>query len=317
MTIANAIDVNPTLAGAGSLRTAIVIANPRAGRAHRNFDFAEVATRLTACGITTSFTLTTHPGHATAIAREAVNAGVNLVVVCGGDGTLREVTEGMLGSDAAMLPLATGTTNVIAMGLGVAGDPPAVIDRLDTLVVRALDVGLCDGRPFLMQASTGIDAVVMAETPQTMKQRFGTLAVAITGITCWLRYGFPEIHVAIDGVEHHCRGAIVMSFPFYAGTFRLAPQVRADDGKMEVLLFTGRGRVAAVGFVIDLALGRHLRRRDVTLVNASRVRFLAPAGLPLQIDGEAIWCTWPVEMSFSPLRLRVLCAADAAAFSIS
>ena len=297
------------------MRKAIVIANPRAGRAHRQFKFAEVVMRLQQRGIDASLAETAHAGHATEIARRAVHEGTDLVVVCGGDGTLREVTEGMLGSDAAMLPLATGTTNVIAAGLGLGGDPLAIIGRLDELKVRTLDVGLCGDRAFLMQASTGIDAVVMAEVRQEMKQRFGMLAVALTGLRCWLRYSFPEIRVSIDGVEYGCRGVIALSFPYYAGPFRLAPNARADDGQMEVLLFSGRGRVAAVGFAIDLAFGRHTLRRDVQIVNASRVRFLAPGGLPLQIDGDAIPAPWPVEISLSPLRLRVLCAPNAPALA--
>ena len=298
------------------MHNAIVIANPRGGRSHRKFDFAEVVMRLQQRGMTASLAETKHAGHAIEIARRAVREGADLVVVCGGDGTVREVTEGMLGSDVAMLILASGTTNVIAAGLGLGDDPLLIIDRLDTLETRALDVGLCGDRPFLMQASAGIDAVVMTEVRQEMKQRFGMLAVAMTGLRCWLRYGFPEIRVSIDGVEHGCRGAIVMSYPFYAGTFRLSPHARADDGQMEVLLFTGRGRAAAAGFAIDLALGRHLQRRDVKLLKVTRMQFLAPDNVPLQIDGEGFWPTWPVEVLLSPLRLRVLCSPDAPLFRV-
>ena len=299
------------------MHKAVVIANSHGGRSRRKFAFAEVVTRLQQRGLSASLTETTHAGHATEIARRAVSEGADLVVVCGGDGTLREVTEGMLGSDAAMLPLATGTTNVIAAGLGLRGDPFSILDQLDALEVRTIDVGLCGDRPFLMQASAGLDAVVMTEVRQEMKQRFGMLAVALTGLRCWLRYGFPEIRVSVDGVEHGCRGAIVMSIPFYAGMFPLSRDARADDGQMEVLLFTGRGRAAAASFAIDLALGRHTRRRDVQIVNASRVQFLVPRDLPLQIDGEGLWPTWPVEISLSTMRLRVLCSPEAPLFRLA
>ena len=298
------------------MRKAVVIANPRGGRSRRKFDFTEVLMRLQRRGLSASLTETTHAGHATEIARRAVSEGVELVVVCGGDGTLREVTEGIMGTDATMLPLATGTTNVIAAGLGLRRDPLSIIDQLDALEMRTIDVGLCGNRPFLMQASTGIDAMVMTEVRQEMKQRFGMLAVALTGLRCWLRYDFPEIHVSVDGVEHHCRGVIAMSFPFYAGLFRLSPHARADDGQMEVLLFTGRGRAAAAGFAIDLGFGRHMLRRDLQIVNASRVQFLAPDNLPMQIDGEGFWPTWPMEVSLSPLRLRVLSSPDAPLFRV-
>ena len=295
------------------MRTAVVIANPYAGRARRQFEFAELVARLHAQGINASLEETTHAGHATELARRAVSGGMELIVACGGDGTLREVAEGMLGFNAVLLPLATGTTNVIAAGLGLGGNPLAVIDRLHRLRECNLKIGLCGDRPFLMQASTGIDAVVMAEVRQDLKQRFGMLAVALTGFRCWLRYGFPEIRVSVDDIEYGCRGAIVFSFPFYAGPYRLAPQVRADDDQLNVLLFTGRGRWAAAGFAIDVARGRHSRRRDVQIMKARRVQFLSPANLPLQIDGDAHWVSWPVENSLSSPRLRILCAPDAPA----
>lgn len=296
------------------MHKAVVIANPRGGRSRRKLDFTEVVVRLQQRGMAASLAETTHAGHATDIARRAMAEGVELVVVCGGDGTVREVTEGIMGSDATMLPLATGTTNVVAAGLGLRRDPFSIIDQLDALEVRTIDVGLCGNRPFLMQASAGIDAMVMTEVRQEMKQRFGMLAVATTGLRSWLRYGFPEIRVSVDGVEHRCRGAIVTSFPFYAGLFRLSPHARADDGQMEILLFTGRGRAAAAGFAVDLALGRHLQRRDVKIFNVTRMQFLVPDNLPLQIDGEGFWPTWPVEVSLSPLRLRILCSPDAPLF---
>ena len=296
------------------MHKAVVIANPRGGRSRRKFDFVEIVKRLQQRGMTASLAETAHAGHATEIARHAVSEGVDLVVVCGGDGTLREVTAGMLGSDTAMLPLATGTTNVIAAGLGLRRDPFSIIDQFDALEVRTINVGLCGDRPFLMQASAGLDAMAMTEVQQEMKQRFGMLAVATTGLHSWLRYGFPEIRVSVDGVEHCCCGAIVTSFPFYAGLFRLSPHARADDGQMEILLFTGRSRAAAAGFAVDLALGRHLQRRDVKIFNLTRMQFLVPDNLPLQIDGEGFWPTWPVEVSLSSLRLRVLCSSDAPLF---
>ena len=103
---------NPTV-----MRSAIVIANPRAGRGRSQRDFRQVQARLRAQGIDASLEETTFAGHATELARRAAAEGIDLVVACGGDGTLREVAEGMLGAAAVMLPLGTGTTNVIAGGL--------------------------------------------------------------------------------------------------------------------------------------------------------------------------------------------------------
>ncbi len=296
---------------------ALVIFNPRAGSQRGGASGPELVAALSRVGWEASLAATRHAGHATDLARNAVAAdGVELVVTVGGDGTIREAIGGMRGSSARLLPLAGGTANVIARGLGTGGPHLDVLARLPAMVPRALDVGQCAGAPFLMQASAGIDAFVMREVNPFLKRHLGVAGVGLSGIACLFRYGFPTIQVTVDGVRHDCKGVIVASFPFYAGLYHLGPMVRPDDGKLDVLLFTGKARIAAAGFSMALGLGRHLRRPDVQMIRAATVSIDAPEDAAVQVDGDVLADRKPIRIGLAGWQVRVMCAPDAPAFAV-
>jgi len=287
----------------------VLIANPHSGRGRRASVVENLARRLARQGFDIAILPTERAGHATDIARQAIQAqGVDWVFVLGGDGTVREAAAGVLGTTAVLVPLPGGTTNVVAGALGLGQDTRRAVDHLDQLTVREIDVGLCDGHPFLMQASAGLDASVMRNLRPHWKARLGKLEVAWSGAGTWWRYRFPEIRLIADGAEVLTRGAIVANLPFYAGQFRLIPEGRVDDGWLDLLLFNGTTRSAALSFAAALALGQHHRRRDVELRKVREVHIQGPTDVALQVDGDVLLTTPPVTVALAPDRLCVLAA---------
>jgi len=289
-------------------RRGILIANPRAGRGGGERGAEALARRLDGLGFDIELAATARSAHATELARRAVDGGADWVFALGGDGTVREAMAGILGTHAVLVPLPGGTTNVVAGALGLGQDPRRAVGRLDQLAVRAIDVGLCDGHPFLMQASAGLDASVMRSLRPQWKARLGKLEVAWSGAGTWWRYRFPEIQLVADGVAVTARGAIVANLPYYAGQFRLIPEGRDDDGWLDLLLYTGTTRTAALSFAAALALGRHHRRRDVEIRRVREVRIESPADVALQVDGDVLLATPPITVTLAPSRLNVLAA---------
>jgi diacylglycerol kinase family enzyme len=91
-----------------------------------------------------------------------------------------------------------------------------------------------------------------------------------------------------------------------AGPYRMTPEGRFDDGRLELMVFRGRGRRAIAGFAVDLFRGAHLRRRDVEVRQVECVRLLGPAGSPVQIDGDAVDAPHPIEIRMADSGLRAL-----------
>jgi diacylglycerol kinase family enzyme len=256
----------------------------------------------------------TRPGEATTLARSAGERGHAVAFAWGGDGTIREVAEGILGSNTALGALPGGTTNVVPRGIGLGADPVSAAVRLLSAVVRMRDVGTIAGQPFLMQATAGLDGFLMREVRPLMKARYGFAGIVFEAMRLAPRYAFPAFRVSVDGTGHEVTGAGFANMPWYAGTFRYAPDARWDDGRGDVLLYSGRTWFAAVMFAILLALGRHAQRSDVRIAPADSLTFEAPCpGLPapaLQIDGDSWRGALPATCRIAPGALRVLLQGD-------
>ncbi len=290
------------------MRRAVLIWNPRAGQRRARRALPEIR-KVLQSAFELALEPTSGPDHCREIARRALDERVDVFFVLGGDGTLRVAASVLAGSDVAVGALPGGTTNVVAGALGLPADPVAAARALLTAEPTLLDLGQSNGEPFLMQLSGGLDAEVMAHVDLGTKKLLGKGAVAIAGIREWLRYRFPRFALEIDGdalgvVE--ATGFVVANLPQYAGQFTIVPGASGYDRKLELLLFHGRRRRDAVGFVLALARGRHLERSDVEVRSFTSLRIVAPASLQLQADGDAFVAAAPLTIALAPEQIKIL-----------
>ncbi len=296
------------------MRRAVLIYNPKSGRQVARRLLPAVLATLRAGGFEVEPVATEGPGDATRIARAATaETEIEIAFAMGGDGTLREVARGLLGSDVALAPLPAGTTNVLALTLGL----PRRADRAARVMAacrrRRLDVGLAGGEPFLMQVSAGLDAVVMARQDSGAKKRFGKAAVAWTSLRHWWGYKYPYLELRVDGRAERVSHFAACNIPHYAGAFRMAPGADPGDGRLDLVLFRGRGRAATLGFARDLGLGRHLAREDVEARQVAELELVGPADDYLvQIDGDVLIGPMPLKISLAEERLWVLAPVQGA-----
>ncbi|WP_273837588.1 YegS/Rv2252/BmrU family lipid kinase [Halococcus sp. PRR34] len=144
---------------------------------------------------------TDRAGHAVDLAHEAAAEGVDVLGACGGDGTLKEVIEGLVAAEAlddvrlGVLP--AGTANIVATDLGIE-EIEHGFAMLDEGAVRALDLGVADGEPFVKSCVAGLTADASAATTSDVKERFGPLAFVITGVQ--QAATFDPLDVAIEAV---------------------------------------------------------------------------------------------------------------------
>ena len=295
------------------MRDALLIVNRAAGSGPRLRLVEGVRTRLAAGGYRVVAVPTAGPGDATRLARGAVDDGAAAVFALGGDGTLREAAAGLLGSDVPLGPLPGGTTNVLTLALGLPRRPLAAAEVLARSTARPFDVGLCDGRPFLMMVSAGLDAAVVADLhapgAARSKRWLGRPGIVARGLGSWWRYDYPELTLELRGERHRARFAALSNIPLYGGPFRMAPEARPDDRRLDLVLFHGTGRAATLGFARDLLRGTHLRRADVETHSVDAGEEVTVAGPPeafLQVDGDPCAGRPPVTLTLAAERLAVL-----------
>lgn len=287
------------------MRRAALVYNPMAGRRQAAVRAARLAEIFTAADWAVELMETVLPGGGEEPARHAAENGVDAVLALGGDGTLRECSAGVLGTETGVGFLPTGTANVMCHTFGLPNHPFHAAAALATGDFARMDVGLCNGTPFLMQASAGIDAAVIATLNPKTKRWLGQGAVATAGVRVLFGYRFPRFEIVIDGEPREVSFAAICNIPFYGGPWRMTA-AELDDGRLHAALFRGRGRPSTLKFALDFVRGKHALRKDVELVPVEEVVIPATPGLQLQMDGDAFPGGLPARVQVAPDQLRVL-----------
>lgn len=185
--------------------------------------------------------MTREPGHATALARDAVAAGADLVLAVGGDGTVNEVAQALIGTSAALGVVPVGSGNGLARALRVPLRPPDALAALESGVRRRIDVGLLNGLPFLNVAGLGFDAEVGHAFHERGRRggRRGLLGYVRLSLLVLRDYRPPRVSVAA-GPDRLELDAFLVTFangPQYGSGAVINPGGKLDDGRLEVVAF--------------------------------------------------------------------------------
>ena len=255
---------------------------------------------------------TTGPRTAAAIAREYVSRGASLILAAGGDGTINEVAEGLVGTQVPLGILPCGTANVLASELKLGSQPERAAARLGQCRPCRIPVGhvTCEqgavSRHFLLMAGIGLDAHIVYRVSGPLKAATGKLAYWVAG---WSLLGrrLSEFPVEMNGRNRTCSFALVSKVRNYGGDFEIALDVSLFDDRFEVVLFEGRSTLPYVKYFGGLILNRLQHMRGVTVERAQCLRVLAPEDkrVYLQVDGEFAGHL-PAEIRIIPEALTLL-----------
>ena len=284
-----------------------MIFNPTAGR-RRRARLDAVLGLLYAAGCAIELRPTAQRGDAEAFAAEVEAAETDVVLAAGGDGTINEVANGLLGSGVPLALCPLGTANVLAAEIGLDTAPAAIADAL--LRGRALAVrpGLANDRLFLQMAGAGVDAQVVQGVTPGIKRLLGKGAYVLETFRQQLRYRFPALTVTIDGVAYQASSAIIAKGRYYAGRFICSPDARLEKPEFQVCLFLTGGVLAVMRYGAAMLFGRVPTLKDVKLVTGTVVSVAGPDGDPVQGDGDTI-ARLPLSVTLAEETLTLLLPA--------
>jgi YegS/Rv2252/BmrU family lipid kinase len=276
-----------------SFTRACLIVNPKSGRGA--VDLSAALTVLQANGWDVSVRQKLKGGMAEDLAREAARQGYNVVVDCGGDGTLSEIVNGVVGTDVAVGTLPGGTANIWAHEMGIAEQLRRAAMQLVTATRQRVDVGHVDvngkhGAYFLMMAGIGIDAAIMARVNKKLKNRIGKLAIGLAALETLPAVSAVPVQVDMDG--SHWQGKVsqivIGNTRRYAGFTSMTPLAYANDGQLDVCLITATTPLAGMRQVASLVLRGHASPATTEIYRAASITVRSPIVLPLETDGGVI-----------------------------
>ncbi|MEK7831583.1 MAG: diacylglycerol kinase family protein, partial [Acidobacteriota bacterium] len=261
-------------------------------------------------GIVAVPTPTAYAGQATELARQAAANGEPFVIVCGGDGTINEIAQALVGTETALAVWPCGTANVLAEELRL----PKKIDGLSKLIaensIRTISVGRAMKpetgwqRYFLLMAGIGLDAAVVQSVNPKLKKVAGKGAYWAAGLDFLARFPLTPFSIKFNEQQHESTFTVISNAAHYASMFTLAPGARIDDDKLNVCVFNSRSRLAYLSYAVLSLVGGHTISPGVVYQETGRVHANSNDGAPVQIDGDVMG-TLPMNFEIVPDALRV------------
>jgi YegS/Rv2252/BmrU family lipid kinase len=314
------------------MRRVALIYNPASGQysSRRNAAIRDAVAVLKKEGIDADALETDAPGSARALARAAMRSGYDTILACGGDGTVHEVLQCLVGTEVALGVVPLGTANALAQNLNLGRSPANAVRKLLTAKPVQVPVGRIFYRDenaterwryFTVAAGIGADALLMASLDAGLKRRLGYILYLVEAFRIWATNPFPLFNAEymLSGSEERRTAEVsqilavrVRSFGGVLGN--LAPGASVLSSNLSIVSFGTRSRYRFLRFLLAVIVGRQTFSRDVELINADSVECHARNGskkpIYVEADGEVLG-KLPARMEIARETLTLLVPPDA------
>jgi diacylglycerol kinase family enzyme len=321
------------------LKKGTLIYNPVAGRrpAGREHEVRRAAEVLRRVGLSVELAPTARPEMAHELAREAVAGGVDVVLACGGDGTINEVINGLALSRVPLGILPGGTANILARELRLPLNPVRAAREFASWTSRRIALGRAQWSPerlanaggggrgkvtplgcsassqtccryYSSVAGIGYDAQIVYTLSAWLKKNFGVAGYVTEALRQWAKYSFPIFSSDVNGQKRQGTFAVIHRTRLYAGWLHLAPTASLFAPHLTMCSFPSHSRLRYLLYALAVLLRQHLRLRDVTLdqcAEAVCTPIDPSATIYFELDGE-LGGTLPATFDIVPDALTLL-----------
>lgn len=290
------------------MRKILFIINRKAGTDREKRLEGVIRRYLTPKAFSVEITHLAYLGHGTVLAREAVEQGVDTVVAVGGDGSINEISQGLIGSNTALAIIALGSGNGLARALKIPLKVSLALELIADGRRRPIDVGYANEHLFLSNAGVGFDALIADKFKHVQKR--GLMGYAKLVLGSFNKYKGPSYKVDIDGQKSEQKAFLltVANGNQFGYEFKLAPNANVFDGKLDVCIvppvpFYG---LAPIGFYS--LMGTIDKTRYMKHYTGENIIVESPELVHLQVDGDAVPLTQDGKVHFRivPAALQVI-----------
>jgi diacylglycerol kinase (ATP) len=283
----------------------LIIHNPNAGPAARHLYDATLS-RLRRSGSGAEIVETARHGEGMQAAAGAAQSGhFDAVVAAGGDGTVHDAAEGLVGRSTPLGIIPMGTGNVFAREINLPRSPDEIAKSLLEGEVRSIPVGQVNGRPFLFVVGVGFDAEAVRLFESEGTRKLGQAGFVWPVLRTLLSYQDRLLRVKTHCADAEAQWVIVTRAKHYAGNLMLAPNADLHQAQFYVLRMAGSGSLTRIRQLSALAIGCLRYDPGVSLEPADWVRIDGDRATPVQIDGEVLG-NLPLEIGVHSNQLRII-----------
>jgi diacylglycerol kinase (ATP) len=290
-------------------KNAFVIINPKAGGFKRESVLDTIRRHFTDSGIAYEIYDAAREDTLESAIGEGLTRKPTFFVVVGGDGTVSKTAAELAGSPVPLGIVPAGTGNILARDLQIPLDIREAVRLLCTPhTTRTIDAMRIDGRLYILTAGVGISSLTVRDIKRSDKRRFGLLAYVGTAIRKLFEFQSIHFEVVIDGEMHRFHSpevAVANSGGVVEMVMPRMPDIRIDDGYLDVVIVTTRGPLDYPWLLFNI-LRRRVPQPNVRFLKAARSVIIRPdRPLPVQADGDVVG-TSPVEVQVVPHAVKVI-----------
>jgi diacylglycerol kinase (ATP) len=261
-----------------------IIHNPTAGqRSGQLLD--RCLKQLQSLGVEFDLVPTQKAGHAKSLAREAAqNSSYEAVIVAGGDGSLNEAANGLLGLSTPMGIIPTGTANVLATEIGLSSKASDIARTIAYGPTIKAFPGMMNENAFLLMVSAGFDAKAIKNLPSRLKKLLGKGAYFLSALRELLKYDPQSFTVALGEKSYQANWVIVSRSRYYAGKFLLTSEVDLRSKEYAVFLFNCRSRLELLMILLRLVQTRFMKVSMEPIMTTEEIVMTGQGDV--QVDGD-------------------------------
>jgi YegS/Rv2252/BmrU family lipid kinase len=309
------------------MRRVALIYNPASGQySARRAGYVQAAlAMLRKAGIDADALETNAPGSAGVLAKLALRNHYDTVLACGGDGTVHEVLQCLVGTDVALGVVPLGTANALAQNLGLGKSPLKAVRELLKAAPMQVPVGRIyyrdnagveRSRYFTVAAGIGADALLMSRLDAELKRRLGYALYLVEAFRVWATSPFPlfVVEFTVDGIAERrveeVSQLLAVRVRSFGGVLRkLAPGATLRNHTLSLMAFKTRSRLRYMSFLLAVVAGRHTFSKQVELLEAvaveCRTRNGSKTTVYVEADGEVLG-TLPARLEVARETLTLL-----------
>lgn len=282
-----------------------LIANPIAGKGKVIEQIDHIKTYLAVNSL--DIALTEGQGHAIELAKESIGT-YDIVIACGGDGTISEVVNGVAESDINLGVIPMGTANMFAYEFNIPKNLQDACNKILNGETRQYDLGKMNSRYFACWGGIGLDAAVIKEVDPDLKRKFGSVAFPWTAAFKTIpNYKPKKFRLESNDEIYRAYWAVFGKMKYWGGNVPMLPDAKSDDGYLDVCIFKRKINLQrAIRYSFPLIIGEHVKLKNVEYFKTKKLKVSSHGLLPVHADCEVLPDSKEVDIEIVPKALNVI-----------
>ena len=230
----------------------------------------------------------------------------DIVIAIGGDGTVNEVINGIIGKKVSLGIIPAGTSNILARAYDIPKDVDKAIKLIEFMRKKRIDVGKINERHFVIAAGIGIDAETYKNVEPDIKKIFGEVAYPISLLKTIFKYNPKKLTIEVNGKKKIGYYALFCNVGKINKVFKILPEAKEDDGFLDVLVFTKKDIVAQFRYIYSIVAQQRKQFKDIIYFRAKKIKVKSEEPVLIHADAELVGKT-PVTVEIKEGALELIC----------